>query len=138
MRRKGIEWNTAAAAEPADAPQRDAPAVALPVAFDRGAATVSKASMAYVDSIAAVLSEDPSLRLVIEGHTDTTGNPRANAVLSWERAFSVFRVLVERYGIDPQRLQPLGKGDSDPLRPAEPAHAINRRVQFRMAGTLPA
>ena len=135
-RRKGIEWHTAAPM--GESSGSSGQGLALPVTFDPGAARVSKASMAYVGSIASVLAEDPSLRLVVEGHTDATGATRANTMLSWERAFSVFRVLVDRYGIDPDRLQPVGKGSSEPLRPSDPADAMNRRVQFRVAGTAPA
>jgi outer membrane protein OmpA-like peptidoglycan-associated protein len=150
MRRKGIEWDTgnnsaqAIAALLPDTKRvsnpitEPGPGLAVPVAFERGTATVSKASLAYIEPIAAALREDMSLRLVIEGHADALGNPRTNAMLSWERAFSVFRVLVDRYGIDAQRLQPLGKGSSEPLRPDDPTHAANRRVQFRVTGTLPA
>ena len=135
-RRKGIEWHPAAPmAEPLGGTGQG---LALPVNFDHGAARVSKNSLAYVGTIASVLAEDPSLRLVVEGHTDATGPARANTMLSWERAFSVFRVLVDRYGIDPDRLQPVGKGASEPLRPSDPADAMNRRVQFRVAGTAPA
>jgi outer membrane protein OmpA-like peptidoglycan-associated protein len=105
----------------------------MPVNFDHGATGVSRASLAYLAVVATVLADDASLHLVIEGHTDASGDPRTNAMLSWERAFAVFRVLVHRYGIDPQRLQPVGLGSIDPLRPSEPGHAMNRRVQFRIA-----
>lgn len=135
-RRKGIEWKaTSPMAESSDSSGRG---VAMPVNFDHGTARLSKASLVYVETIANVLAEAPSLRLVVEGHTDVTGPARANTMLSWERAFSVFRVLVDRYGIDPERLQPVGKGSGDPLLPSEPAHAMNRRVQFRVAVAAPA
>jgi flagellar motor protein MotB len=38
---------------------------------------------------------------------------------------------VERYGIDPVRLQPLGKGSMELIDSANPEGAANRRVQFR-------
>ena len=48
--------------------------------------------------------------MAIEGHTDASGSAQRNLMLSWDRAMTVFKLLVERYGIDPVRLQPVGKG----------------------------
>jgi len=110
------------------------PAISLPVNFDTGSAHITPASMGYIQAMASVLERDPSLRLVVEGHTDAVGNPRGNLMLSWDRAYAVFHVLVERYNVDPSRLQPLGKGSSEPLSGKDPADSENRRVQFRVAG----
>lgn len=109
-------------------------AIALPVNFDLGSARVSAGSVGYIQAIAQALASDPSLRLVVEGHTDGAGSPQSNMMLSWDRAFSVFRLLVERYGIDPARLQPLGKGSTEPLNASNPRDGQNRRVQFRTMG----
>jgi outer membrane protein OmpA-like peptidoglycan-associated protein len=110
----------------------DRPALAFPVHFDSGAVRVSRPSLAYVAALAAALGQDPRLRIQVEGHTDSAGSPRSNLMLSWERAFAVFRLLVERYGIDPARLVPVGKGCSEPLVATESPHPLNRRVQFRV------
>jgi outer membrane protein OmpA-like peptidoglycan-associated protein len=80
------------------------------------------------------MARDPSIRLVIEGHTDVTGAYQRNMMLSWERAYSVFKLLVERYGIDPARLQPIGRGPLEPMPGVAPNDGMNRRVQFRVAG----
>ena len=131
---RGIEWN---APEPTASvskapPQTGGSALAFPVKFDTGATRVSAASLAYIDAIAQALQRNPEMRLTIEGHTDAPGNPRANVMLSWERAFSVFRVMVDKHGIDPTRLQPAGKGALEPLVPTDQPHPMNRRVQFRL------
>lgn len=129
-RTKGIEWTRPA--DPVASPSDHA--LALPVNFELGAARVSKSSLAYVEAVADVLASHPDIKLTVEGHTDGTGDSKANFVLSWERSLAVFRLMVYRYGIDPARLQPVGKGASEPLQDADPAHGINRRVQFRMIG----
>lgn len=119
------------------APAPDAgsgPAVAMPIKFEVASARVSANSMAYVDVVAQLLTKDPSLKLTIEGHTDASGNDQRNLVLSWDRALSVYRALVERYGIDGRRLLPLGRGSQDPLEGLAPESAMNRRVQFRAPG----
>jgi outer membrane protein OmpA-like peptidoglycan-associated protein len=124
-----------AGAAPADAPAGDqGPAAAFPINFDVGSAKVLPQSMGYIDAIASVMARDPSIRLVIEGHTDVTGAYQRNMMLSWERAYSVFKLLVERYGIDPARLQPIGRGPLEPMPGVAPNDGMNRRVQFRVAG----
>jgi outer membrane protein OmpA-like peptidoglycan-associated protein len=110
------------------------PAIALPVVFDSGSAHIAANSVPFIQAMVAVLERDPSLRLVIEGHTDAVGVARNNLMLSWDRAYSVFRLMVERYGIDPARLQPLGKGSTEPLSDKDPMDGANRRVQFRVMG----
>lgn len=107
------------------------PAVALPITFESGSSRLTRDAQAFLEPIALLLKSDPALRMQLEGHTDAIGNPRANLMLSWERAMSVMRALVERHGIEPHRLQPLGKGASEPLDGAAPDAAANRRVQLR-------
>ncbi|HVL56748.1 MAG TPA: OmpA family protein, partial [Burkholderiaceae bacterium] len=121
-------------APPADSAGGGGPAAALPITFHIGSSAVSPQSYPYLESVASVLRQDPSLRLIIEGHTDSTGDYRRNVVLSWERALSVLRYFVDQHGIDPQRLQPQGKGPLEPLQGLPPADGMNRRVQFRLAG----
>jgi outer membrane protein OmpA-like peptidoglycan-associated protein len=84
--------------------------------------------------VADVLRSDPGVSLIIEGHTDATGGYQRNMVLSWERATAVYRALVENFGIDPSRLQPIGKGPSEPMPGTAPTDGSNRRVQFRLNG----
>jgi outer membrane protein OmpA-like peptidoglycan-associated protein len=115
-----------------DAEGTSGPALAVPVNFDFGASRVSRPSLTYLDAIAQALAQDESLKVVVEGHTDSAGGPRANLLLSWERAFAVFRLLVERHRIDPARLTPVGKGSSEPLIDSDLPHPMNRRVQFRV------
>ena len=71
---------------------------------------------------------------MIEGHTDARGAYSRNMVLSWDRALGVFRTLVENYGVEPRRLQPLGKGPLEPMPGTDPSDGANRRGQFRISG----
>jgi outer membrane protein OmpA-like peptidoglycan-associated protein len=130
---RGVEWNSNVtnSEDQKSATRPSVGAIALPVKFDSGAARVSAASIAYLDAVATALIRNPELRLSIEGHTDAVGSARVNVMLSWERAFSVFRLMVEKHGIDPSRLQPVGKGASEPLVATDEPNAMNRRVQFR-------
>ncbi|CAG0969646.1 Outer membrane porin F [Rhodocyclaceae bacterium] len=109
-------------------------AIAFPINFRVNSSDVMPESAPFLESIAGLLQKDPSIRLLIEGHTDISGNAARNTVLSRERAFSVMNYLIDRYRIDPMRLVPVGKGFSEPLGGMEPTNPKNRRVQFRIIG----
>lgn len=107
------------------------PGIALPIGFEPGSSRLASGANAYIDPIASLLRADPSIRLAIEGHTDASGSAQRNLMLSWDRAMTVFKLLVKRYGIDPTRLQPVGKGSMELMDSVNPEGAANRRVQFR-------
>lgn len=109
-------------------------AIAFPINFRVNSADVLPESAPFIESVAGLLQKDPSLRLLVEGHTDSTGSAARNMALSRERAFSVMNYLVDRYRVDPMRLVPVGRGSSEPLGGADPTNPKNRRVQFRIIG----
>ncbi|HEX7623505.1 MAG TPA: OmpA family protein, partial [Anaeromyxobacteraceae bacterium] len=86
--------------------------------------------------VAAVLIENPEItKLVIEGHTDSSGRPAKNLALSQRRAEAVRRWLVERGGIDAGRLEAKGFGSARPVTSNATAagRVRNRRVELRIA-----
>lgn len=109
-------------------------AIAFPINFRVNSAEILPESVPFIESIAGLMQKDPSVRLLIEGHTDMSGSLARNTALSRERAFSVMNYLIDRYRIDPMRLVPVGKGYSEPLGGMEPTNPKNRRVQFRIIG----
>lgn len=109
-------------------------AIAFPINFRVNSSDIQPESLPFIDSIAGLLQKDPSIRLLIEGHTDMSGAAARNMSLSRERAFSVMNYLIDHYKIDPMRLVPVGKGFSEPLGGMEPTNPKNRRVQFRILG----
>ncbi len=74
-----------------------------------------------------------SQAVVIEGHTDSIGSASYNQRLSEKRARSIKEYLTEHFGVDPQRLITVGKGERDLYSIEEPRAAVNRRVSFRPA-----
>lgn len=92
-----------------------------------------------VRQIAQLLASVPSLRVVVEGHTDYIGTDEYNESLGQQRAQSVVNELTE-LGIDPNRVSPLSFGESKPIFTEEEdwARAVNRRVQFSVTGDQPA
>lgn len=105
--------------------------VALQVNFDVDKATLRPDATAVVDEISALLLADPSLRLSIDGHTDSTGSAERNRSLSGERAAAVVAALVAR-GIDATRLESRGFGPDKPVadNSTEAGRALNRRVEL--------
>jgi outer membrane protein OmpA-like peptidoglycan-associated protein len=109
-------------------------AIAFPINFRVNSAEILPGSIPFLESIAGLLMKDPSTRLLVEGHTDSSGSAQRNMELSRERAYSVRNYLIDHYRIDPMRLMPVGKGFSEPLGGLESTNPKNRRVQFRIIG----
>ncbi|WP_284618007.1 OmpA family protein [Aquabacterium humicola] len=127
-----------------DAPVADAPAVAapgddraasvlsLPVQFEFDSATILPEAREQLDAIAeGIKLLPPGRRVVIEGHTDAAGSEDYNQQLSRRRAAAVKQYLVQRHGLEAQRMREIGLGERQPLDGADPFAPDNRRVQFR-------
>lgn len=100
--------------------------------FDTGRATIQQRSHSLLDEVAQVLQANSGLKKVrIEGHTDSTGNDRANLKLSQDRAESVRQYLISA-GVAADRLDSRGFGESYPVQSndTEEGRAANRRVEF--------
>ena len=69
-------------------------------------------------------------RFRIVGHTDASGGDTVNQPLSERRAEAVRAYLIERHGVAPERLEATGMGAREPLDPADPRAAGNRRVEI--------
>ena len=114
--------------------QLDENAIAFPLNFRANSTEILSESIPFLETIAGLLKKEPALRLIVEGHTDISGNPERNNSLSRERAYSVVNFLIDRYHIEPSRLLPVGKGFSEPMDGLSAANPKNRRVQFRPMG----
>jgi outer membrane protein OmpA-like peptidoglycan-associated protein len=84
-----------------------------------------------VVQIAALLEDNPLLKLTIEGHTDNVGGAKVNKSLSEARARAVVAVLVTM-GIAPTRLKAAGFGQERPVADNATAEgrAKNRRLEL--------
>jgi outer membrane protein OmpA-like peptidoglycan-associated protein len=90
---------------------------------------LSSKSNKALNNVAKILTDDPNLKLSIEGHTDNVGKDEYNQSLSENRAASVKEYLVKR-GIDESRLTAQGFGETQPIADNNTAagKAKNRRV----------
>lgn len=76
------------------------------------------------------LAENPRIRVMITGHTDSQGSDTYNQRLSEGRAASVKAEMVKR-GIAEDRLETNGKGESEPIdtNDTEEGRQNNRRIE---------
>lgn len=113
-------------------PDTKANAVDFAIQFQVGSAKISPASEATLGSIAKILALAPDRCVLVEGHTDATGNADKNMALSRDRAGSVVNYISAKAGIERKRLVPLGKGSSSPAAGLDPRDPKNRRVVFKV------
>ena len=100
--------------------------------FDVNKDVVKSESFATIKEIAAILKDNPDLKIKIVGHTDSDGDDKSNLDLSKRRASSVKNSLVKDFGIDAARIETDGKGEGEPVATNDSAvnKALNRRVEF--------
>lgn len=105
--------------------------------FASGAAELKNADVAALQALADYLKADPLARIVIVGHTDSSGDPAANIALSRARAQAVVARLVADYSVDPAQLSADGVGALAPLvgNQNEEGRRKNRRVEAVLAST---
>ncbi|GAB6051209.1 hypothetical protein JCM17960_00290 [Magnetospira thiophila] len=107
------------------------PHIDIPILFEVDSARLSSEAESQLLEIARAL-QTPQLsrtRILVEGHTDATGDAGYNLSLSAQRARAVQQSLVD-LGVDAQRLRPEGRGETQPVadNATEDGRSRNRRV----------
>jgi len=99
--------------------------------FDTAKATIQPRSFALLDEVAEVFRARQTLRVRIEGHTDSRGKRPLNLRLSQARADSV-RARLIGLGIAGDRMESVGFGPDQPIETNRTAagRERNRRVEF--------
>jgi outer membrane protein OmpA-like peptidoglycan-associated protein len=102
------------------------------ILFDPGSSTIKAESYRTLRDIGNLMKDDTSLRLSVEGHTDSDGTDDYNQNLSEQRAAAVARYLVSNFGIEESRLEFKGWGEAKPLagNDSPEGKANNRRVEL--------
>lgn len=105
--------------------------IQLEVLFDSGKATIKAESSAELDNFVDFLKEVPSVKGVMEGHTDSQGADAFNQKLSERRAEAVKAYVVSK-GISASRITAKGYGEAKPVADNTTAEGRqqNRRVVF--------
>lgn len=115
--------------------ERDAIVELRNLYFPSGSAALAPTSAAELDQLVQLLTENPTLRVRIEGHTDDVGTAQDNLALSNRRSAAVVDHLVSK-GIPRDRLTSQGFGATRPVAPntTAEARARNRRTELRVLG----
>ncbi len=105
--------------------------VTVYIHFDTNSAELDEKADPVIEEISTMLLENPDLNLIVEGHTDSIGNPEDNLELSRERAEAVVNALIDK-DVDSQRLTSQGYGDTRPIADNDTpdGRAKNRRVEL--------
>ena len=102
------------------------------ILFDSDKAQIKPESKATLEEIAKFLRANPSLNLVVAGHTDSQGAFDYNVGLSERRAAAVVAALTQQHGIPAKRLMSFGAGMAAPVasNDDEAGRGKNRRVEL--------
>jgi outer membrane protein OmpA-like peptidoglycan-associated protein len=105
------------------------------VQFAVGTANLTARARESLANFAGVVSSYPSLKYVIEGHTDSTGSDAANRELSLKRALAVRDYLIAS-GIPASATDVAGLGSSMPIadNSTSDGRSRNRRVEIVVSG----
>ncbi len=122
-------------------PTRDTPrgivAELAGVEFATGSPKLGANARESLSRFAGIVGVYPSLQLLVEGHTDSTGSHETNQQLSYERANSVREYLVSQ-GVSDSNMQVTGHGPDVPVASNDTSEgrARNRRVEIIVSGDL--
>lgn len=110
----------------------DGKAVTNDILFDVNSDVIKASSYSTIDQVGTALQQNPSVRILIVGHTDSDGAAAHNMDLSQRRAAAVKDYITTHFSIEDARIQSDGKGASQPVAPntTDAGKAKNRRVEF--------
>lgn len=99
--------------------------------FPSGGSEIDARNFSLLNKIKQSVSQFPNSKIVVSGHTDSTGSTDANLDLSKKRAEKVSKFLSEAGGVSSERLRSEGYGKEQPVSSNETpeGRALNRRVE---------
>ena len=101
------------------------------IQFESGRDVIKRSSYGILNNVADIMKENPTYKLIIDGHTDAQGDDQKNQVLSEKRAAAVKKYLVGK-GVEEGRLTSRGFGETKPkaTNDTREGRAENRRSEF--------
>lgn len=103
--------------------------------FKLGKSELPDDAKVALDKVITDLQADPkAVYFEIEGHTDSTGNPRFNEQLGMKRAEAVKRYLYEAHQVPLHKINVISYGEDKPVsdNKTREGRAENRRIVVRM------
>lgn len=105
--------------------------------FKSGKYEVDPKGKEALQKLAGVLTQQPDLDIIVEGHTDSIPLKKGNVLqdnidLSVMRATSIVRLLSVDYGVNPKQLYASGRGDTYPIasNTTPEGRQANRRTEI--------
>jgi len=113
-------------------PDEPAPTINLHINFEFNSSTLTNDGALTIKTLAEALNDKrlADMRFRIVGHTDARGTDEYNQALSQRRADTVKSRLMQYHQMNDGRLEVAGKGKRELLKPEEPEHELNRRVEI--------
>lgn len=102
----------------------------LEILFETDKSTVRPVYYAKTTELVAFMKQHPNAVVTIEGHTDSRGQDDYNKALSQRRVNAVKEILINEFGVAPERINAIGYGESQPRasNDTEAGRQLNRRV----------
>ena len=106
------------------------------VLFDTGAATLKPGADLALNRLGEFMRQNPEMKVIVEGHTDSRGSDSFNQELSQRRGRSVSDALANR-GITGDRVEVIGRGEAYPVASNDTSEGRqqNRRVEVIFSDT---
>jgi OOP family OmpA-OmpF porin len=116
---------------PAPPPVHKKISLAADTYFDFNKAVLKPEGKQKVDEVVSELKANPSIRVLVEGHTDSIGSEAYNQKLSERRAAAVADYMESR-GVEASRITTKGWGKTKPVasNKTKEGRAQNRRVEI--------
>ena len=103
------------------------------VTFKTGSANLTALSKYELSNVINFMKSNPAVTLELAGHTDSTGDLKANQALSQSRAEAVYNYLTNK-GVANSKLRAVGYGPNRPVdtNDTEEGRKKNRRTEFQI------
>ncbi|MBC8111574.1 MAG: OmpA family protein [Verrucomicrobia bacterium] len=101
--------------------------------FAQGEYVLLEVSYAELERLVKLMQQNPTMEILLEGHTDIVGDPASNMLLSENRVKAVKTYLTSK-GISTSRVQTKAYGGTKPLitEGNDTQRSVNRRVELRI------
>ena len=126
--------NVAADLQPIDVIVKPTEIVLNAIFFEYDKSNITKEGAFELDKLVQVLKSNPTMEIMVKGHTDNRGSDQYNLNLSDRRARAAVQYVISK-GVEKARISGKGYGESEPKvdckeNCTEEDHAKNRRNEF--------
>lgn len=101
--------------------------------FDVESFSLRPSAQQDIATMADILKNYEKTKILVAGHTDSSGSEEFNQKLSERRANAVKNIMVAK-GVAPARINTVGFGESQPIadNSTSPGRQLNRRVEIKI------